>query len=281
MNWAWGQALPPTPKLVLMALADAADDHGVCWPSAATLARKCSVSTRTVRRILQELVQRGLIDTEARFRKDGSRTANRYVMALRGGDTMSPGPVTRNRAPTPGCLGPCDIRDTPRTTTRSVTESPPLPFSASVAPAIGTCPTADVVSSERTSSFDYPWGLSPLERTAAHKMLVTLSPVLAQEVLDELGANLERGAVRGGSVPYLRALVTRARAGTFVPGSGLRITERRKARLQAEARLRQAEVASRKEAVRQAGDATQGAKDNALLHRLAAIRNRCSGQRGN
>ncbi|MGH8607458.1 MAG: helix-turn-helix domain-containing protein [Gammaproteobacteria bacterium] len=141
MNWAWGQALPPTPKLVLMALADAAaDDHGVCWPSAATLARKCSVSTRTVRRILQELVQRGLIDTEARFRKDGSRTANRYVMALRGGDKMSPGPVARNRAPTPGWLGPCDTRDTPRTTTRSVRESPPLPFSASVAPAIGTCP---------------------------------------------------------------------------------------------------------------------------------------------
>jgi len=39
MNWAWRQGLPPTPKLVLMALADAADDHGVCWPSVTTLAR--------------------------------------------------------------------------------------------------------------------------------------------------------------------------------------------------------------------------------------------------
>ncbi|MGH8607459.1 MAG: hypothetical protein ACREX9_08575 [Gammaproteobacteria bacterium] len=112
-------------------------------------------------------------------------------------------------------------------------------------------------------------------------MLVTLSPVLAQEVLDELGANLERGAVRGEPVPYLRALVICARAGTFVPGSGLRITERRKARLQAEARLRQAEKASRKEALRQGGDTTQGAQDSALLHRLAAIRNRSSSQRGN
>lgn len=28
MNWAWGQTLPPTAKLVLIALADAADDYG-------------------------------------------------------------------------------------------------------------------------------------------------------------------------------------------------------------------------------------------------------------
>ncbi|MGB5255148.1 MAG: helix-turn-helix domain-containing protein, partial [Sedimenticolaceae bacterium] len=47
MNWAWRQALTPTLKLVLMALADAADDQGVCWPSVSTLAKKCSVSTRT------------------------------------------------------------------------------------------------------------------------------------------------------------------------------------------------------------------------------------------
>jgi hypothetical protein len=43
MNWAWRQALTPTLKLVLMALADAADDHGVCCPSVSTLAEKCTV----------------------------------------------------------------------------------------------------------------------------------------------------------------------------------------------------------------------------------------------
>jgi hypothetical protein len=30
MNWAWHQDLKPVPKLVLMALADAADDQGIC-----------------------------------------------------------------------------------------------------------------------------------------------------------------------------------------------------------------------------------------------------------
>jgi hypothetical protein len=40
MNWAWRQALATTLKLILMALADAADDQGVCWPSVSTLARR-------------------------------------------------------------------------------------------------------------------------------------------------------------------------------------------------------------------------------------------------
>jgi len=47
-NWAWGQQLTPTVKFVLLALADSADDHGVCWPSVQTVARKCGVSSRTV-----------------------------------------------------------------------------------------------------------------------------------------------------------------------------------------------------------------------------------------
>ncbi len=54
MNWAWTQQLAPTAKLVLMSLADAADDQGICWPSVPTVASKCCVSTRTVRRIIQK-----------------------------------------------------------------------------------------------------------------------------------------------------------------------------------------------------------------------------------
>ena len=50
MNWAWRQNLPSTAKLVLLALADAADDEGNCWPSVATIAGKAGVTTRTVRR---------------------------------------------------------------------------------------------------------------------------------------------------------------------------------------------------------------------------------------
>ena len=88
MNWAWRQTLTPTLKLVLMALADPADDQGVCWPSISTLAKKCSVSTRTVRRSLRVLMDSGMLIAEARRRGDGSSTSNRYRLLIAGGDNI-------------------------------------------------------------------------------------------------------------------------------------------------------------------------------------------------
>jgi hypothetical protein len=57
MNWAWSLTLSPREKLVLMSLADAADDRGVCWPSIPTVARKCCLSKRTIQRTLRGLIR--------------------------------------------------------------------------------------------------------------------------------------------------------------------------------------------------------------------------------
>lgn len=48
-----------TAKLVLLALADNANDAGVCWPSIPTIARKCDLSTRGVMKILASLESDG------------------------------------------------------------------------------------------------------------------------------------------------------------------------------------------------------------------------------
>ena len=90
MTWAWTAALSPTPKLVLMALADIADDHGLCWPSVKALARKCSLSERSVQRVLHSLQSKELLSVEPQFRKDGSRSSNRYRLAL---DALPPGQI--------------------------------------------------------------------------------------------------------------------------------------------------------------------------------------------
>jgi len=119
MNWAWGRRLKPTAKLVLMSLADAADDQGVCWPSIPTLARKCCTSTRTVQRILGELVETGLLRAEPRFRKDRSRSSNRYCLALEGGDNLSGAPDMGDSGPLTPVTGPPDGGVTPRTTNRT------------------------------------------------------------------------------------------------------------------------------------------------------------------
>ena len=108
MNWAWGRRLKPTAKLVLMSLADAADDQGVCWPSVPTLARKCCISTRTVQRILGELVEADILRSEPRFRKDRSRSSNRYCLAREGGDNLSGAPDMGDRGPLTPVTGPRD-----------------------------------------------------------------------------------------------------------------------------------------------------------------------------
>jgi len=89
MNWAWQQKPSPTLKLVLMALSDAANDYGICWPSVSTVATKCCVSGRTVRRVMQKLVEGGLLLSEQRYRKDGSCSSNRYRLQLEGGDNLT------------------------------------------------------------------------------------------------------------------------------------------------------------------------------------------------
>lgn len=55
MTAVWEIDLPHSEKLLLLALADNANDEGHCWPSIETLARKCSIGRRTVIRGLAVL----------------------------------------------------------------------------------------------------------------------------------------------------------------------------------------------------------------------------------
>lgn len=44
-------------RLVLLALADNANDEGVCWPSVETIARKAGIGVRWTQRIIRDLVE--------------------------------------------------------------------------------------------------------------------------------------------------------------------------------------------------------------------------------
>lgn len=59
MSLAWSLALPDSQKIVLLALADCANDEGHCWPSMASLAKKCSKGERTVQGVIKLLVEAG------------------------------------------------------------------------------------------------------------------------------------------------------------------------------------------------------------------------------
>ncbi len=88
ITWAWTVRLPPAPKLVLMALADEADDRGFCFPSHRHLANKCSISERSVRRMIALLAADHHLSIEHRFKKDRARTSNGYRLGL----GLDPGP---------------------------------------------------------------------------------------------------------------------------------------------------------------------------------------------
>lgn len=66
MTVVWELDLPDSEKLALLALADNANDEGYCWPSMATLARKCTKSDRTVQRSIQSLEEKGHLTREER-----------------------------------------------------------------------------------------------------------------------------------------------------------------------------------------------------------------------
>lgn len=59
MTAAWEVSLPHADKLLLIALADNANDEGHCCPSVATLGCKCGMDDPTVQRVVARLVGGG------------------------------------------------------------------------------------------------------------------------------------------------------------------------------------------------------------------------------
>ena len=215
-----------------MALSDAADDDGICWPSVTTIAKKCNVSTRTVRRGLQSLIETGLLVSEPRYRNDGSNSSNRYRLQLGGGDNLSPTPDSGDRPPGHPCQGAPDTGVTPRTTTEIQNESPPLNHGAEAKRQ-----DASVGGGGNLLVLEYPRGLSRAECDAAQAKLAGLNENLAQQLLDELAASMKKGVIKTTPLAYLRGLVKRARAGTYTPEGALAVAYQRHRKAEVDAAL--------------------------------------------
>lgn len=82
-------------RLVLIALADHADDDGVCFPGQEKLALRLGVSERTLNRVMSRLEEAGLIERSRRYREfDGFRTSDLYQLFPDSPDKVA-GEVTR------------------------------------------------------------------------------------------------------------------------------------------------------------------------------------------
>lgn len=80
LTWALEQETgSPTRKLVLLKLADQANDNGYCWPSKETIARHCEVHKKTVQKLIAELEGLGYLSIQ--HRRDGTTNlSNAYYL---------------------------------------------------------------------------------------------------------------------------------------------------------------------------------------------------------
>lgn len=78
-------------KLVLLALADMANDAGECWPSRGTLAEMCELDPNSIRRHIQTLRKKRLIEVRERFADNRQRS---NLFRLIGETWVSPSPET-------------------------------------------------------------------------------------------------------------------------------------------------------------------------------------------
>lgn len=78
----------PARKLVLLKLADNANDNGVCFPSYQYIADKCEMSKRSAISHIDDLIKMGFVSKKARKNKDGSST-NIYLLHLTKGSENS------------------------------------------------------------------------------------------------------------------------------------------------------------------------------------------------
>lgn len=104
MTWAWSlEELPLKESVVLLALADQANDEGLCWPSQETLAKKSRGSVRSVKRAIKFLRDAGLVETIIRATPAGRKS--NYYRVMVGAEFSAPG---QQRAKLALCEEPVD-----------------------------------------------------------------------------------------------------------------------------------------------------------------------------
>lgn len=81
-SWAWSlEEVMGSEALALLALADQANDQGLCWPAQEKLAPKARQSVSTLRRSLRSLEKMGLLTTITRSSTRGRRS-NLYLLHI-------------------------------------------------------------------------------------------------------------------------------------------------------------------------------------------------------
>jgi hypothetical protein len=197
----------PHLRLLLLALADHADDDGVAWPSVERLAAKSAVSARQVQRSLQQLEAEGWLVVD---RGRGRGHTSRYRLAVArlrpNGDAgvTHPGP---GNGDVQGGKGDMEGLETVTPVSPEPSREPPQP-STNARPATSAAPTLiDLTEVSSWLSAVHP-GLAANARTAPPATAAIAAGITApvvRRLLEAGGHRTDRPAVIAHVLPRLVA----------------------------------------------------------------------------
>ena len=204
----WHQPLSPLQKLVLLALAEAADENGVSSPSISVLAIQCQLSSRTVQRVINSLLNADLLQRDRRQREDGSSISNQYQLKVQGDDPWSGAPISQVRGECP----PSEMGGHIEATLRTAITGSPNPSRQLCASASNENTPGNELSSSKAPN----GGAGDSEAPAQQQSDIN---VLLQQFLVRLAAAIEQGNIQAMLLDFLRGFVEQAPVGSFMTES--------------------------------------------------------------
>lgn len=124
MDITWDMPIPSGPKMVLLSLCDNANDQGECYPSIAKIAKRCSMSERSVFSHIDWLEQRKALYRENRKGRSSVYHLSpcKFCTPASSAPTEKGSPPPANSAPTPANIADAPANIAPRIVTQSSLE---------------------------------------------------------------------------------------------------------------------------------------------------------------
>ena len=247
MTDVWKLTLQAPRKMVLLALADNANDEGTdCWPSVGKLVEKCSMSERAVQGHIAALEEDGYIKRHERLGRSNKFTIHLDRIRLEllqkvkaSAETpaksappadvdklppqnLHPSPSNPHGVHTPAeSAPPQNLHPTPAESAPITTKEPSLKTTTTSSSAIESCCGGDLME-----ELHYP--VCSQEESIAIADLVANCPAeLRQKALDEIEGARQAGVIKTNLVPFARGIMTAIARGTFTVGHGIKVVDQR------------------------------------------------------
>lgn len=104
MSAVFESDLPATDRMVMLSLADHANDDGLCYPSIGRLTRRTGLGERTIQEAIRRLEKSGLLDVQ---KNGGPKGVNVYIINIE--PPQQPHPRS-SRTPADDCVTPRSSR---------------------------------------------------------------------------------------------------------------------------------------------------------------------------